>query len=41
MVGVRDASFNELIDRALVIEQANEEKKEEKRRKQFLEKFSS
>ena len=30
VAGVRDASFNELIDRALVIKQANEEKKEEK-----------
>ena len=29
---VHDASFNDLIDRALVIEQADEEKKEEKRR---------
>ena len=30
VAGVRDASFNDLIDRALVIEQADEEKKEEK-----------
>ena len=30
VVGVRDASFNDLIDQALVIEQADEEKKEEK-----------
>ena len=30
--GVRDASFNELINRALVIEQADEEKKEEKQK---------
>ena len=30
VAGVRDASFNELIDRALVIEQADEVKKEEK-----------
>ena len=29
-VGVRDVSFNDLIDRALVIEKADEEKKEEK-----------
>ena len=28
----RDASFNDLIDRALVIEQVDEEKQEEKRR---------
>ena len=27
VAGVRDGSFNELIDRALVIEQADEEKK--------------
>ena len=32
VAGVRDASFNDLIDRSLVIEQADEEKKEEKRR---------
>ncbi|KAH9769531.1 hypothetical protein KPL71_012037 [Citrus sinensis] len=32
VAGVRDASFNELIDRALVIEQAYEENKEEKRK---------
>ena len=32
VVGVRDASFNELIDRVVVIKQADEEKKEEKRR---------
>ena len=30
VAGVRDASFNDLIDRAVVIEQADEEKKEEK-----------
>ena len=30
VVGVRDASFNDLIDQALVIEQADEEKKKEK-----------
>ena len=32
MAGVCDTSFNELIDRALVIEQADEENKEEKQR---------
>ena len=30
VAAVHDASFNELIDRALVIEQADEENKEEK-----------
>ena len=30
VAGVRDASFNDLIDRALVIEKADEKKKEEK-----------
>ena len=34
VAGVRDASFNELIDGALVIEQADEEKKEKKKKKQ-------
>ena len=32
MTGVRDASFNEIIDQAWVIEQADEEKKKEKQR---------
>ena len=32
VAGVRDGFFNELIDRALVIEQAYEENKEEKRK---------